>query len=329
MSVQEPLKAGIEYTEDLTSIVAQIEDKGIVILFTFIDDETSTVEASITDNFVETNHSVQDHIAIKPRIYRLRGCVGEVTYKSSNEWIKVLSQNIKDNHPLLQKTLNAMKPITAISGVVSNATQTAIAVVNQLESSYNRYRKIIEDNFLSKKQKQLTGKMQETVAADLNRILELRVPVNLKGLKFETTWTKGDDYKRIYYLQSVSAHQGSNNFITDIEVTIKEFRIATTKITKVDSKNTISVTQTTEVNNGKAKGQDPTEKSKEQLNNTLLDKAKKATKDALKGHPTVYKWVSSAYHTIEKDINARKGFKAEDYINGNARQTYKERGGIF
>ena len=233
MSVQEPLKGGIEYVEETTSIFTEIEDKGIIVLFTFIEDETSTVEASITDNFVESNHAVQDHIAIKPRIYRLRGCVGEVVYKGSTEWINAISSKINSN-PVLSKTINAMKPINAISGVVSSATQSAINIVNQLESSYNRYKKMIEDNFLSARQRKLLNKMQESTVADLNRILELRIPVNLKGLKFETTLTKGDNYKRVYYLQSVSAHQGSNNFISDIEVTIKEFRIATTEVVLLD-----------------------------------------------------------------------------------------------
>lgn len=230
-----PLKGGITYNEEnnITSIVTQIEDKGVAVLFTFIDDETSVTEASITDNFVETNHAVQDHIAIKPRIYRLRGCVGEVVYKGSTQWIEALSSKINSN-PVLKKTINAMKPIAAISGVVSNATQAAINVVNHLESSYNRYKKMIEDNFITAKQRKLLNKMQESTVADLNRILELRIPVNLKGLKFETTLTDGDNYQRVYYLQSVSAHQGSNNFISDIEVTIKEFRIATTKVVDLD-----------------------------------------------------------------------------------------------
>ena len=230
---QTPLEGGIEYTEDVTSIITQIEDKGVAILFTFIDDETSTLEASITDNFVESNHAVQDHIAIKPRIYRLRGCVGEVVYKSSTNWISAISGRINSN-PVLKKTITAMKPIGAVSGIVSSATQSAINLVNQLEDSYNRYKKMIEDNFMTARQRKLLNKMQEATVADLNRILELRIPVNLKGLKFETTLTKGDNYKRVYYLQSVSAHQGSNNFISDIEVTIKEFRITTTEVVSLD-----------------------------------------------------------------------------------------------
>lgn len=288
MSTQIPLKAGISYTEDITSIVTQIDDKGIIVLFSYIEDETSTVEASITDNFVESNHAVQDHIAIKPKIYRLRGCVGEVVYKGSNEFAKAIADKI-NSHAILQKTLNVMKPISIISPVISSATQSAINIVNQVESSYNRYKKMIEDNFLPSKQRQLTNKMQQSTVADLNRILELRIPVNLKGLKFSTILDKGDNFKRIYYLQSVSAHQGSNDFISDIEVTIKEFRIATTKIVDVDKNNVSSIQKATEDNIGKVKTQEvnmSTWDDKPSNMSTWADKP--ATMSGLDRKPTIY-----------------------------------------
>lgn len=288
MSTQIPLKAGISYTEDITSIVTQIDDKGIIVLFSYVEDETCTVEASITDNFVESNHAVQDHIAIKPKIYRLRGCVGEVVYKGSNEFARAIADKI-NSHAILQKTLNVMKPISAISPVISNATQSAINIVNQVESSYNRYKRMIEDNFLPSKQRQLTNKMQQSTVADLNRILELRIPVNLKGLKFSTILDKGDNFKRIYYLQSVSAHQGNNDFISDIEVTIKEFRIATTKITDVDKNNISSIQKATEDNIGKVKTQEvnmSTWADKPSYMSTWADRP--ATMSGLDRKPTIY-----------------------------------------
>ena len=288
LTEQDMMAAGTQYImgsdmnlENIVSVVTQIDNKGIAILFTFIDDETSVVEASITDNFVETNHAVQDHIAIKPRIYRLRGCVGEVIYSASNEWSKWISDQV-DNHPILQKTLNYMQPIASVSGVVSSATQSAINIVNQLESSYNRYKKMLDD-FLNPNQNKLLNRRQELTVADLNRILELRIPVNLKGLKFETTFTAGDDYERKYYLQSVSAHQGSNNFISDIEITIKEFRIATTKLTSPDpqkyGKLDVSATQKANSgsgNTGAATMQNPSENAKDKISKVL-----QSTKDKI------------------------------------------------
>lgn len=235
------LNGSISYDNNyFAELMAELGDKGIVVFFTYIEDETSTVEAAITDNYAETNHSIQDHIAIKPKIYRLRGCIGEVVYKNDSKWLKKISDSVASKlsaHPLLQKTLSSMKPIGIISPVVGNYTQAAINAVTQIEASYNRYRKLIEDNFIKSKRPQLLGEQQETLVAYLNRLLELRIPVNLKGLRFKTVLNEDEPGKvidRKYYLQSVSAHQGNNGFISDIEITIKEFRIATTKVTKMD-----------------------------------------------------------------------------------------------
>lgn len=275
MSTQTPLKAGISQNENITSIMTEIDDKGVAILFSYIEDETCTVEASITDNFVETNHSVQDHIAIKPKIYRLRGCVGELVYKASDMFSRVISEKINSN-PILNKTLNAMKPIAAISPIVSSYTQAAKNIVDQIEDSYKRYKQMIEDGIL-KRSRATTNRMQQETVATLNRILELRQPVNLKGLKYgELILTGGDGYDRKYYIQSVSAHQGNNDFISDIEVTIKEFRIATTQTTAIDKENTVSIQKTTEQNTGMAKTQEAklfsTPEDKPKYYSTIADK---------------------------------------------------------
>ena len=294
----EVVKGGIQenvYAEDIVSITTQIDEKGVAILFTFIDDETSVLEAAITDNYVETNYAQQDHIAIKPRIYRLRGCVGEVVYKGSTEWNDWITDEIS-NHPVLQKTLDFLQPILAVSGVVNSAVQSARNVINQLESSYNRYKKMVQNLFITR-QNQLTGQMQETVVADLNRILELRVPVNLKGLKFEKTLDKGNNYKRTYYLQSVSAHQGSNNFISDIEVTIKEFRIATTDVVALDPQqygafkiDTSANQKSDEVNGGPASVQEPPKPA--------VEAAIKTMQNLKENHPVVANTVKSVYNAM-------------------------------
>lgn len=295
-SIQQPSIEG----DDFTAIITKIKNEGVAIFFTYIEDETSTVEASITDNWVETNHTIQDHIAVKPRIYRLRGCVGEVTYVGSTNWLEKINQRINQN-PVLQKTINALKPIAAISGVVSNATSSAIAIVNQLEASYNRYKKMIEDNFIASKQRQILNQKQQKTVAYLNRILETRTEVTLKGLKFEETLTKGDNYERKYYLQSVAAHQGNNDFITDIEVTIKEFRIASVKTTALDTKyaKPYNLQASPQIDQGQAQGQEPpaqsTQKFKNVLQNVSQQGAKNTTKRAFNSFITPPNDFSSDY----------------------------------
>ena len=223
----------------------------IAILFDYIQDETSTVEADITDNYVDSNYSIQDHIAVKPRIYRLKGCVGEVIYEDVYKFLGFLN-NARNNNPVLDKTLATMDAISGAITIVGNYTQAAYNVAKQVESSIDRYTKMWR-NF--RNENEYAGIRQKSVYAILERMLQERVPVKLTGMMFNHEPFK-KTYDRIYYLQSVSARQGENAFISDIEVTVKEFRIATTKTTKVDKKNIAGMAasqKTTESENGLAK----------------------------------------------------------------------------
>ena len=228
--------------------------KYIAVLFDYIQDETSTVSADITDNWVESNYTLQDHIAIKPRIYRLRGCVGEVLYENVYKFLEKFEEE-KIKHPVFSKTIDTVNTITSLSGTVSNYTRAAINVVKQIESSYDRYKKIY-DNFT--KANQLQGKRQAILYEMLVYMMQNRLPVHLTNLAF------GDEvlkelytYEKNYFIQSVSAHQGNNAFISDIEVTIKEIRVAVTKTTKVDSSKYSGIAaNTSEAQNGLAKAQE-------------------------------------------------------------------------
>ena len=297
--------SGTPITDDMAVLAAQIQDKGWAVFFDYIEDETSTIEASITDNFVETNHSVQDHIAIKPRIYRLRGCVGEVIFEGGSKWLEALGNKI-DSNPILKKTKEALTPIAVISPIVSNYTQAAINVVKQVESSYNRYRQMLENTLLPDPNKPELGAKQESTVAMLNRMLEQRTPVMLKGLMFQRTLTKDDGYERKYYIQSVTAHQGNNAFISDIEVTIKEFRIATTKITSFDKNqvggfNIQSVAATTEQNTGGATG---TEVDVQISDIPVVKQIQQTAKEAAEGKTTWGNIVQGVCNTVMESIPA-------------------------
>lgn len=248
MTVEE---SGVKLTGGV-AITADIPEwsGSVAVFFDYISEESNTAEASITDNYVESNYSLQDHIAIKPRIYRLRGYVGEVIFKQPTKWTKSIS-DWADKNPVLQKTKEIVKPINALSGIVSNYTRLAKNVVDQVESSYNRYKQIY-DAYKNKNQ-DFVGIRQKTVSKLLLNLLETRTPVKLTELAFNDDIEGRED--RLYFLQSVSSRQGDNAFISDYEVTIKEFRIARSRITKVDNKKFAGdvATQKTEIaNNGKA-----------------------------------------------------------------------------
>ena len=244
----------------LSGGVALTVIENIVIFFDYLSEESSTSEASITDNWVEENYTRQDHIAVKPRIYRLKGYVGEVIFKHPTKWRESISE-WASTHPILKKTLKAIKPINAISGVISNYTQLAINAVDQLESSYNRYKQMYE-SFKNKNQG-FVGKRQKTVNSILQNLLETKTPVKLTDLTFKDIDEIKGKEDRLYFLQSVSARQGENAFISDFEVTIKEFRIAKSKTTNADPNKYANYPSKTEVaTNGTANTQQKTDEQK-------------------------------------------------------------------
>lgn len=213
------------------------------ILFDYIKEETSSVEAEITDNWVETNYTVQDHIAIKPRIYRISGCIGEVFYENVSQALNAFDK-FQESHPVFQKTMNVVNGISAFSGIVSDYTKAAMNVVKQVESSYKRYKQIY-DNFT--KTTQIIGKRQAALYENLVAMMQRRKPVLIKELAYgEELHPKSYLYDKTFFIQSVSARQGDNAFISDIEVVIKEVRIAKTKTTQVDKKKFALPTQKTE-----------------------------------------------------------------------------------
>lgn len=270
----------------------------VAILFDYIKEETSTVEADITDNWVESNYSLQDHIAIKPRIYRLRGCVGEVVYENSYSTMDWLD-NQRRNHPVLDKTLSGLDGIAGVFPIVSNYTNAAMNIAKQIESSVDRYKKIWK-NFT--KQNQFNNKRQKWVYSILMQMLQNRIPVKLIDLMYDFNPFSQGYYDRSYYLQSVSAHQGETSYISDIEVTIKEFRIATTKTTKLDKSKFAGMTasqKTSEANNGDAKGS--TTNSQNALS-IVSNKNKEVAKAALQNKPMAYNAVKTFYNGIQKSL---------------------------
>lgn len=312
-------------------------DNNVAILFDYIQDETSSVEADITDNWVESNYSLQDHIAIKPRIYRLRGCVGEVIYENVSRIISQLQGLDSDKHPLLNKTMklmenptplmentaNAVNGLSAFAPIVSNYTKLAMNVAKQIDSSYDRYYQMWQ-NF--RQQNQLQNKRQKAVYTVLMRMLQNRIPVKLTSLMFDVENEsfykeafKEGLYENMYYLQSVSAHQADNAYISDIEVTIKEFRIAVTKNTKVDTKNnaaSASVNKTVMSHNGQVKGNPVSPERAKQIVNSVGEKYKDVAKEALKGKPMAFNAVKTLYNQF-KDAATNSFIPVSEFKNYN------------
>ena len=219
----------------------------------------------ITDNWVESNYSLQDHIAIKPRVYRLRGCVGEVVNRQSNKYAQYALQQLQ-KAKIVANVISTAQKFTGFTSwvipfipVVSVATQVAMTALATINQTTDFFKQQYPQN--SNVANEYLGRRQAYVYAALRYALENRVEVALDGLQFDDTerlkFKKGVQYQRRYFLQSVSARQGDSKYISDIEVTVKEFRIAQTKFTtpKDTQAYPAAAQKTEEANKGNAKGE--------------------------------------------------------------------------
>jgi len=215
-------------------------------LFDIITNNDLVAEADITDQYVEDNTSRQDHMALKPLEYTLRGFVSEKVFYRRQE----ITDKIVDG-------LSKLQPIAILAPTVSSYANTVIAASSYVEASVNRYIKNINSiKSLFNKNKTVNITRQEQVAQDLIKLRDNRVLVNL-----DTPFGKFENF----LVKSAKIEQEETTSQSQVVVTVKEYRSVQTKTVKVDAEKyagrTASQKAVTE-QLGKAKG-------KEDLTSTL------------------------------------------------------------
>lgn len=252
-------------------------DKNLVryLFFQTVTDDNVTFQSQITDNWVENNTAIHDHIAISPVTISMKGLVGELVYTSEQaelDYEKELAQANAINSQdvvLAQFGNNALNDIggklTAISAYfpeVSNITQQAQNMWNRHEASARKANRIA---------KILTGQNKQTLKSKMNSYSGLSTNARHSKLKeigesLKDYWinrksltanTPFGDFENMY-ITSVTLHQGNENFIGEIDITLKQLRFAQTLTTSAD-KEVLSkynaYAQAQEQNNGKAQGE--------------------------------------------------------------------------
>lgn len=203
-------------------------DNFIGVYFDIIQSHSVSIQNQITDNYLENNTAVQDHIAHAPLTVTLSGISAEVVYESPRSVIDAVYKGVnkfigkKFVHSLPKQGLYTDKLIalSALYPPVDNVTQLAKNAVQYVESSVNRYKTIINN---------LTGKNRETklikIYSDLIALRNGDV-----SLVVETPYATYENM----YIQSISLSQGNQDYITDIQLTLKEVNFANTNVTKAD-----------------------------------------------------------------------------------------------
>ena len=203
------------------------------LYFDVVMEHSVSIQNQITDNYLENNTAIQDHIAKSPIVVSLRGLSGELVYKppiKSLKWMytsanKYIQKIFNKDNPMANNNLltDKLTIIPALLPPVDNITQQAKNAVQYVESSVNRYKKIVEvQNFKQE--------YRETRLAQIyNDLINLRNSNTL--LIVDTPYSSFGDMA----IQSITLRQGNQNYITDIELTLKQINYAEVKTTKADS----------------------------------------------------------------------------------------------
>lgn len=237
--VQDLLRGAYLTTQDSTI------DNQIAAYFDIVTEQSLSLQSQITDNWLEDNTPVNDHIANNPLTISLSGLSGELVYESPLDttfaaYAKVngFIQGKTSNSSFLQNKLNIttgnainpylktekLLPLASLYPPVDNVTQLAKNVVSYAESSVKRYVKIF---------KNLTNNtLKQTRLEKIYKSLAL-LRYSKEPLIVHTPYDTFTDM----YIQSLILRQNNQNYITDVEISLKQLHFSNSQTTVVNSQN--------------------------------------------------------------------------------------------
>lgn len=248
----------------------------ITLFFDFVSDETVSCSSNITDNWVENNTAIQDHIALSPITVSLKGFCGELVYEAKQADLDYQSEltqaEMRNALPLEIANFGEYGSIYDIDGKlstigayfpsVSNITQKAQNIWNLHQASSKKASRI--SNLLN-------GKRLRTLNSQMNAYSGISSNITQKKLKeigesLKLAWESRKSFIvetpfGIYenmYIQSITLHQGNDLYVGDIDITLKQIRFAETITTKADKEVLAkynAMAQASEENYGSAGGE--------------------------------------------------------------------------
>lgn len=224
----------------------------VTYFFDIVSSDTINYASNITDNWVENNTAIHDHIALSPLTVSLKGLCGEKIYEAEQaelDYVTELAQaQVKNAIPIELANFGEFGSLDDIDGKlsaigslfpsVSNITQMAQNMWHLHQTSIKRATKI--SNIL-------TGKSSKGLSAQMNAYSGAISNVTNKRLKqigndLKMAWesrkafivtTPFGEFDNMY-IQSITLHQENELYVGDIDITLKQLRFAETLTTKAD-----------------------------------------------------------------------------------------------
>lgn len=200
-------------------LVAPENIKSEVYVFDTRGEEEANLESDITDNWIEDNTTMQDHIGLKPMTITLRGYVGEL----KNE----LPEELSSLDVGIQEKLHSLSPF-----VPKLTTQTQY-ILNRVEEVYGIYKKA--NRTVSRLEDRL-GNVSVPEQVTNQQAIFGRFYDIWKKRSLVTVYTPFGTFNNMAILSLNGRQDESSTFISEFSVSFKQIRIASKIGTYADTK---------------------------------------------------------------------------------------------
>ena len=182
-----------------------------VYVFDTRGDEEVILESDITDNWVESNSTMQDHIGLKPMTITLSGYVGELKTTPRTEMQAVM----QTSSSIMQALTPIMPNLTAQSQYIFNRTQEVFDIYKKANETAGR----LEDSLKKIPVPSEASAQQQA----FERFYEMWTTRQLS-----TVYTPFGAYNSMA-IEKITAKQAEDSaWISEFSVTFKQIRIAET-----------------------------------------------------------------------------------------------------
>ena len=217
----------------LQGIIVQTQDETEIspneiagYYFDIIQQHSISVQSEMTDNWMEKNVCISDHIANQPLTISLKGICGEIVYIKNNFEI-----NLPEKQNLRKEKLEVL---TVLLPEVDNLTQMYKNAKGYIDASVARYKKVV-NNFnkpdLNNEDKEENLMVSKNYYTKLQRVYNDldNMRLNKRAFIVDTPFKTFENM----YIQSLTFSQGDALHVADIEITFKQLYFTETLTTSV------------------------------------------------------------------------------------------------
>lgn len=221
---------------------------GAGLVFGVINNHQATLTAQITDNFIENNTALQDHIAFQPITVTLSGIIGDIilTSEAASQQAQDELEQAKNRTRLSGNffrltNYSAMLTDTDTSSLVVTKLGTLGAIIPQMSNvtrmatgvtqyAYEAAANFLTDKWANQNDAILSGKASNGYQSIIKEAYE-----QLKNAFYSkspnrviTPWATYENM----YIQSIEISQDERNYIVDISVSLKQLRFSAVQYTE-------------------------------------------------------------------------------------------------